>query len=219
MRGVLRQPSVALRPSDAEELNGSGRRRAEHSDRDRRAHGDKQLRNEARPERIHVYLFTTDARDRETFPDLHAHEQTDLGRDEDADQLNATESGEQRCCSPSRSASSPGREDGESNADEDGLDEDGVVEVPEELGARARVLVSVEQEVRDPMTGQRSHKRRPEKQDAPITASYEHGRSIPFDSSSRVRRVGSPPRRPRPVAQRTKAGGRLKPMERGLPTH
>ena len=127
MRGVLRQPSVALRPSDAEELNNSGRRRAEHSDRDRRAHRDKQLRNEARPERIHVYLFTTDARDRETFPDLHAHEQTDLGRDEDADQLNATEAGEQRCCSPSRSAPIPDREGGKSNPDEDGLDQDGVV--------------------------------------------------------------------------------------------
>jgi hypothetical protein len=89
MGGDLLQPRCALGPSDAEELNDPGRRRAEDGDRDRGADRNKQFRHEARPERADVHLFTADARDRDTLPDLHAHEQTDLGGDEDADQLRA----------------------------------------------------------------------------------------------------------------------------------
>jgi hypothetical protein len=59
--------------------------------------------------------------------------------------------------------------------------------VPQETWSRARILVSVEQDVRDPVAGQRGHQRRSEKQDAPVSASYEHGRSIPFDASLLVR--------------------------------
>ena len=84
-------------------------------------------------------------------------------------------------------APSPDRQHSEGNADEDGLDEDGVIQVPQETWSRARILVSVEQDVRDPVAGQRGHQRRSEKQDAPASASYEHGRSIPFDASFLVR--------------------------------
>jgi hypothetical protein len=196
--GELLQPRCALGRSDAEELDDPGRRRAEDGDGDGRADRDKQFRHEARPERADVHLFTADARDRETLPDLHAHEQTELSGDEDADQLKAAKVGEQRSYSPSPPTPSPDREGGEGNADEDGLDEDGVIQVPEETRTRARILVSVEQDVRDPVAGQRGHQRRSEKQDAPVSASYEHGRSIPFDASFRVRRssLALPGRRP-----------------------
>ena len=188
MSGELLQAGCALGRSDAEELNDPGRRRPEDGDRDRRADRDKQFRHETRPERADMHLLTANARDRETLPDLHAHEQTDLGGDEDADQLKAAKVGEQRSCSPSPPAPSPDREGSEGNADEDGLNEDGVVQVAKETRTRARILISVEQDVRDPVAGQRGHERRSEKQDAPVSASYEHGRSIPFDPCFRVRR-------------------------------
>lgn len=201
MSGELLQPGCALGPSEAEELDDPGRRRAEDGDRDRRADRDKQFREEARPERADVHLFTADARDRETLPDLHAHEQTDLGGDEDADQLKAAKVGEQRSGSPSPPAPSPDREGSEGNADEDGLDEDGVIQVPEETRTRARILIAVEQDVRDPVAGQRGHQRRSEKQDAPVSASYEHGRSIPFHARFRVRRSSFHARATCPFAQ------------------
>ena len=50
-----------------------------------------------------------------------------------------------------RAAPSPDREGSQGNADEDGLNEDGVVQVSEETRTRARKLISVEQDVRDPV--------------------------------------------------------------------
>jgi hypothetical protein len=69
------------------------------------------------------------------------------------------------------------------------------------------------------VTRQRGHKRRPEKQDAPVSASYEHGRSIPFDASSRASSLVLPSPGGSRSAQRTKAGARFGPMGRSLPAH